>query len=69
VIQALIDIDDYHSGKLTEQTRPGENRDEAITRLRIKRTKGGSLSMLVHQEFLERLGFDPYTEHSAGANA
>lgn len=42
-----------------------------------KRTKGGSLSMLVHQEFVERFGVDPYadasaqdsTGHSAQANA
>lgn len=114
MIQALLDIDEFHSGKLDEQTRPGESRDAAITRLLIdtldggpgadaraqvrgwaeeyataladsddpaaaawaealawfaKRTKGGSLSMLVHQEFVARFGVDPYADDSAEANA
>ena len=106
MIQALIDLDDYHSGKLDKQTLPGESRDQAIARLLIdtlddgpgadaraqvrgwaeeyatalagsddpaaagwaealawfaKRTKGGQLSMLVHQDFVQRFGVDPFT--------
>jgi hypothetical protein len=34
-----------------------------------KRTKGGQLSYLVHQEFVERFGVAPYAEDSAKANA
>ena len=40
VIQTLIDIDGYHSGKLTERTQPGESRDAAITRLLIEALDG-----------------------------
>ncbi|SEG94210.1 hypothetical protein SAMN04489712_1449 [Thermomonospora echinospora] len=108
-IQARLELDEYHLGKLTKRQRPGESLDAASSRLLAdllddgpgadaraqvrgwaeeyaaaladsddpaaaawaealawfaKRTKGGSLSMLVHQEFVERFGVDPYAEDS-----
>ncbi|MFG1858402.1 hypothetical protein ACGFJT_41685 [Actinomadura geliboluensis] len=104
MIQAQLDIDDYHGRLLDRRAQPGEIRDTTINRLLIdtlddgpgadaraqvrdwaeeyaaaladsddpaaaawaealawfaKRIKGGQLSYLVHQEFVERFGVSP----------